>query len=224
MSALSQLAKQLLDDSDLWSRTGMKVAKKEDGSPVSSVDLALNTFVCGFLNRIWPELWIVSEESPSSLSMPNTRRVAVVDPLDGTENFVSGLPIWGVSVAICQDGIHEGSMLAFPELGLSLATGDRAPQYASRIIGHPSSSPLASLVHRETGPENRIMGSAAFNLFCVATGRFASFSNQTGAYTWDILAGLNLALERGCRVIVNDREYRGELLDASQKYCFEVFR
>ena len=202
----------------------MDVHTKDDDSPVSTVDFALNEVVREHLLATWPGIWIVSEEEPSTFDVPEGRDVAIVDPLDGTENYVSGLPIWGVSVAVWIDGRHESSLLAFPELGLSLTTGDRSPMFTSRIVGHPSSSPLASLAEHGSGPENRILGSAAFNLFCVATGRFASFSNRIGAHAWDILGGLNLARERGCEVTVDDREYDGEFLDPRCRYRFEVRR
>ena len=224
MTPLEVIAARLMSDTALWSRTGLAVRTKSDDSPVSTVDLALDAAIRESLLAAWPGIWIVSEEDPASFEVPDGRDVAIVDPLDGTENYVSGLPIWGVSVAVWIEGRHDSSLLAFPELGLSLGTGDSAPVFISRIVGHPSSSSLASLAEHGTGPENRILGCAAFNLLCVATGRFASFSNRTGAYAWDILAGLNLARERGCGVKVEDREYGGEFLDPRRRYRFEVRR
>lgn len=224
MRPLDGIAARLMSDTDLWSRTGIAVRTKSDDSPVTSVDLALDAVIRESLLTEWPGIWIVSEEDPASFEVPDRRDVAILDPLDGTENYMSGLPIWGVSVAVWIDGRHHSSLLSFPELGLSLSTGDSTPEFTSRIVGHPSSSSLASLAAHGTGPENRILGCAAFNLFCVATGRFASFSNRTGAHAWDILGGLNLARERGCGVTVEDREYGGELLDPRRRYRFEVRR
>lgn len=224
MTTLSQLAKTLIESSNLWSRQDLDFELKPDGSPVSSVDVALNEVITDYLNARFPGIWIVSEEDPLSFDVPQADKVAQVDPLDGTENFVSGLPIWGVSVAVWISGFHHCSMLAFPELGLSLTTSQVTRQYTSRLIGHPSSSPMASLVAKENIRENRILGSAAFNLYCVVTGRFARFSNYTGAHSWDIVAGLNLAREHGCGVTVDGQAYRGEFLDPSRKYSFEVWR
>ncbi len=224
MTPLQGIADLLLSDTSLWSRTGLDVRTKSDDSPVSTVDLVLNNVIRESLLSAWPGIWIVSEEEPSTFAVPDGRDVAIVDPLDGTENYVSGLPIWGISVAVWIGGRHDSSLLAFPELGMSLSTGECAPMFKSRITGHPSSSPLAGLAQHGTGPENRILGSAAFNLFCVATGRFASFSNRTGAHAWDILGGLNLARERGCEVRVEHREYGGEFLDPRRRYRFEVRR
>ena len=222
MTELSRLATELLQGH--WRGPSISIEHKADGSPLSSVDLVLNTMVVAFLDATWPGIWVVSEEDPASLKVPDPDHVAIIDPLDGTENFISGLPVWGVSVSVWWAGQHHSSMLAFPELGLSAVTGGNEARFSSRIVGHPSSSTLTSLAAHASGPENRILGSAAFNLFCVATGRFASFANRTGAHAWDILGGLNLARERGCGVEVDDREYSGEFLDPGRRYCFEVFR
>lgn len=207
-----------------WRGSSLIVHHKEDGSPVSSVDHALNSYLKSLLESMWPGIWIVSEEEPESLKVPDPKNVAIIDPLDGTENFISGLPIWGVSVAVWQSGQHQASMLAFPEMGFVAITGQELQQFTSRIVGHPSSSSLTSLAKSESTPENRIFGCATFNLFCVSTGRLASFANRTGAYAWDILAGLNLALGSGCGVTVDGHQYRGEFLDPSKKYSFSVHR
>ena len=222
MTALARLAAELLAPGQHWRPSNVALAYKEDGSPVTAIDLELNERVSEFVSHAWPGIWIVSEEDDASLNVPDPSYVAIVDPLDGTENYISGLPIWGVSVAVWVDGQHHSSMLAFPELGLSAVTGQQLRRFTSRIVGHPSSSPFESLASHGSATENRILGSAAFNLYCVTTGRFATFANHTGARAWDILGGLNLAREHGCGVTVDGHHYGGEFLDPRGKYCFEV--
>jgi myo-inositol-1(or 4)-monophosphatase len=219
---LAELASQLLAPGQNWRPSDVGLTYKDDGSPVTAVDLELNERVTEFVSRAWPGIWIVSEEVDASLDVPDPSFVAVVDPLDGTENYISGLPIWGVSVAVWVDGVHHSSMLAFPELGLSAVTGQPLRIFSSRIVGHPSSSPMSVLASHGSAAENRILGSAAFNLYCVATGRFATFANHTGARAWDILGGLNLAREHRCGVTVDGQHYGGEFLDPRGKYRFEV--
>ena len=68
-----------------------------------------------------------------------------------------------------------------------------------------------------------IVGSAAFNLFCVATGRLRSFHNPIGAHAWDLVAGVNLALEQGCEVLIDGEVYEGKFLKPTKKYCVDVF-
>jgi myo-inositol-1(or 4)-monophosphatase len=151
--------------------------------------------------------------------------VALVDPLDGTENYTSGLPLWGISVSLWDQGSHTESALFFPELDLGLITGEKIQLHSSRIKGFPSSVSMEDLVRRNLiAKESRILGCASYNLYNVCIGAFKSFQNYTGAHSWDILAGLNLALEHGCEVIVDGEIYRGQFLPADRKYTFSVSR
>jgi fructose-1,6-bisphosphatase/inositol monophosphatase family enzyme len=56
----------------------------------------------------------------------------------------------------------------------------------------------------------------------VVRGAYATFENPKGAKVWDIIAGLNLALEHGHTVTVDGQLYRGELLDPAGRYKFRV--
>ena len=224
MSILKTLALEIMSDTKLWSRDNLDVRRKRDGSPVSSTDLKINDRVRAFIQSEFPNCHIISEEDPSSQKAHQGQNVAVVDPLDGTENYVAGLPIWGVSVSIWQKGRHHSSMLVFPELGQNLVTNDACEYFSSQVEGHSSSPSLEVLAITSKAKENRILGSAAYNLYCVSTGRFAYFANHVGANAWDIVGGLNLALEHGCEVVVNGSKYSGQFLDPSRRHCFEVQR
>lgn len=62
---------------------------------------------------------VISEESYNDLSeINNVEYVVTVDPIDGTENFVSGLKEWGVGVSVYRHGKHYQSMIALPELNI----------------------------------------------------------------------------------------------------------
>ena len=224
MNPLSDLAVILLAEPSLWAREGLRTTIKPDGSPVTSADLRIDCLLREYLSERFPGIWIVSEEDSSTFDVPDVELVAQIDPLDGTENFLSGLPIWGVSVSVSRSGAHQCSLLAFPEMGLSLSTGQSFHSFSSRIEGHASSTPLAQVTSASRSSENRILGSATYNLYCVATGRFSRFVNPSGAHSWDILAGLNLAAEQGCEVLVDGADYQGEFLDPRRKYRVEVRR
>ena len=78
------------------------------------------------------------------------------------------------------------------------------------------------LIKIPEGPEYRITGCCVYNLFNVITGSFIAFENPVGVYAWDILAGINIAIENDLKVIVNDKKYKGEFLHPSQKYRFKI--
>lgn len=202
-----------------------KKIKKADDSYVSEGDLLCETLVKDYITTNWPNFYLVSEETPLentyNIKQPN---IIVLDPIDGTENFVSGLKEWGVAVCVYQDGVHKQSMLALPELACYLITGDTPKRFQSRIAGISSSLTKEDLLKLEPGFEYRIIGCCVYNMYNVVTGAYYSFENPKGAKIWDIIPGLNLAIEQGLKVIVNNKPYHGELLEPDQKYCFKIWQ
>lgn len=195
---------------------------KPDGSPVTSADMWLENEIRGILSARLPNLVFCGEETWVPGSAMDGEWVALLDPIDGTENFCSGLKEWGTSLSIWQGTTHAGSMLLLPELGETMLSGDIPLVPRSRIVGFSSS------YHEEIGlgvaenPEARIMGCAVYNLFNVIRGSFARFVNPKGAYAWDLMAGVALAYEAGCEILVNGEAYCGDFLKPDQRYRVDI--
>lgn len=199
------------------------VTLKADGSPVTDADLRMERRIADHLRGHLPDLHFISEESPDShAATASGAIIAMLDPIDGTENFCSGLPEWGVSLTLWQGGTHLGSLLFLPEMNLHLMTGDTIPRARSRIAGFSSSINPALLAAMGDAGEARMMGCAVYNLFNVVRGAFASFSNPKGAQAWDLLAGLMLAQEHGCDVSVDGVAFDGRFLQPDRKYRVHI--
>ena len=200
------------------------VTLKADGSPVTEADVRLEHLVQARLAEQLGTVTFLGEETFRTFSGDLSGWVAVLDPIDGTENFCSGLKEWGVSLTIWRDGNHVGSLLMLPELGERLITGDTLTPIRSRITGF-SSSISRELADQLAGAgEARVTGCAVYNLFNVIRGSFSRFVNPVGAYSWDLLAGAILALEHGCRVTIDDEPYSGWFLEPGRKYRVDVHR
>lgn len=197
---------------------------KDDLSFVTEGDLVINKIIEESVQQSGENVLVISEEKVNVDVKDFRGYVIVVDPIDGTENFTSGFPMWGVSVSCFRDGKHEGSLLGCPELNLWMKSGDDIPKFFSRIRGLSSSLKIDDLISATQGYEYRILGCCVYNMMNVIRGSFLSFENPKGAHSWDILGGLNLALEHNLKVIVNDKLYTGEYLQAGQKYRFWVGR
>jgi len=195
---------------------------KPDGSPVTAADRMLEQAICDLVLSKMPGALFIGEEGFTAQAVSEGRTVAVLDPIDGTENFCSGFKEWGVSFTLFDGGRHCGSLLMLPELGLQLATGDPVAQRNSRITGLSSSITRATADLLVPGSEIRISGCAVFNLYHVIQGSFARFINPNGARIWDLLPGLLLALENGCSVFVNEESYDGRLLDPNLRYRVDI--
>lgn len=196
---------------------------KSDGSYVSQGDLLCEELIKSYLKENHPNIYLVSEESPEeNIINIQKENVLILDPIDGTENFVSGLKEWGVAVCIYSKGKHVESMLALPELNEYIITGQKITKYDSRIYGLSSSLTKEDLLKLKPGFEYRIIGCSVYNLFNVIRGSYNTFENPKGAWIWDIIPGLNLALEHNLKVTVNGDKYNGELLESNKKYRFKV--
>lgn len=206
--------------------TRYKITIKDDGTPVTESDVYIEELVRKFVNEKIPGAIFIGEESFdfTTISGNANTYMVLLDPIDGTENFCSGLREWGVSCGLWLGQEHLGSFLLMPELDLRLVTGDLVEPVSSRITGLSSSiSPDFFDIMKKPG-EFRIMGCAVYNIYNVIRGSFKRFINPKGAYIWDILPGIMLALEQGCKVFIDEKPYLGQFLDPSNKYRVEIIR
>lgn len=198
---------------------------KADNSFVSDGDMHIQGIAETWVRERLPEYQLVSEEldSPASDWDP-LKKYVVLDPIDGTENFVSGLKEWGTGISIYAYGRHQESCIFLPELGELQITGMPWRHFRSRIVGLSSSLTAHDLSTLPVmpGTEYRVMGCAMYNLLMAARGSFKMFENVKGVACWDILPGINLALEAGCQVWVDGEVYRGQLLLPVKRYKVRV--
>ncbi len=78
--------------------------EKSPGNPVSEVDMAIDQFLKKELARLDPEAGWLSEETADDPERLLRSRVWVVDPIDGTRDFIRGRPGWAVSIALVEAG------------------------------------------------------------------------------------------------------------------------
>lgn len=198
---------------------------KSDHTFVSQGDLLCQQLIFDWIKgNLQESHLIVSEESENDLSKINdVEYVITVDPIDGTENFVSGLKEWGVGVSVYRNGVHYQSMILLPELNICLQTGDQVDRIeTSRICGLSSYMTPEDFESLGREYEYRIMGCCMYNMYNVIKGSYCQFQHLKGCYSWDILPGMNLALEHGLSVTIDGRPYNGEFLFPGIRYRFFV--
>lgn len=198
---------------------------KVDNSYVSESDLLIQSIAQDWVRERLPDYQLISEEmAPFDNAWNFLGKYVVLDPIDGTENFISGLKEWGVGLSIYSYGQHQESCIYLPELGERQITGMPIRRYRSRIIGLSSSLTSEDMANlkRQPGLEYRIIGCAMYNLLMTARGSYRVFENVKGVNCWDILPGLNLAREAGCQTWVDGEPYKGQLLFPTQKYQVRI--
>lgn len=197
---------------------------KGDNTYVSEGDMLCDKLLKEGIMSLLPSCHIISEESKESWVIPkDVEYVVVIDPIDGSENFVSGMKEWGVGVSIYKEGKHYESMIALPELDICLISGDKIERIDnSRLCGLPSYMKPEDYLNLDKRFEYRQLGCCMMNMYNVIKGSFTKFFHVTGCYSWDILPGFNLAIEHRLNVIVNGKKYEGEFLTPGVKYRFTV--
>jgi len=203
--------------------TRYDITLKPDNSPVTASDVFIEHLICDYLKTQIPDITFAGEETfTAQTDLTSEGYYAILDPIDGTENFCSGLKEWGVSFTLWYGKTHLGSLLYLPELREHLMTGDTLVPVHSRIRGFSSSMCDEILQGMRETQESRLMGCAVYNLYNVVRGSFARFTNPRGAYAWDLLPGLMLAREHHCDIEVEGKPYHGEFLEPGRKYRVDI--
>ena len=85
-------------------RSAMKVDGKTDGSPVTEADLAADRIIADGLARVAPGIPSLSEERAAQATPPDQESFFLIDPLDGTKEFVAGRNEFTVNLALVTHG------------------------------------------------------------------------------------------------------------------------
>jgi 3'(2'), 5'-bisphosphate nucleotidase len=99
-------------------RTSLKVDGKTDGSPVTEADLAADRIIGAGLARLAPDIPSLSEERVQLAQLPYRDSFFLIDPLDGTKEFVAGRDEFTVNLALVTGGLPLLGIVAAPALGL----------------------------------------------------------------------------------------------------------
>jgi len=195
---------------------------KADGSLLTEADTAMQTAVMESLKRRYPDIQILAEEQS-----PDVQRRAIaesedgvwcLDPLDGTTNFASGMPLFAVSLALIRRGKVELGLVHDPVRGETFTArrgaGARLNGRALRVeavVTELRESVAVVDFKRLAGPlatrlaveppfrSQRSIGSVALDWSWLAAGRFQLYLHG-GQRLWDYAAGQLIALEAGAVV------------------------
>ncbi len=185
--------------------------KSSRGDPVTAADLAANDVLLELLPSK-DEGWL-SEETADSPERLRHRRVWIVDPLDGTREFVDGIPEWCISIGLVEDGIPVAGGILSPstdqlvlgsvESGVTLNGESIRPTARKSLEG---ALILASRSEWKRGEWDRFKdapftvkpcGSVAFKLGQVAAGLADGTWTLVPKHEWDVAGGAALMLAGG---------------------------
>ena len=190
----------------------VEVEAKSDGTPVTVEDRETDERLVAGLTGALAGHGAVSEET--SRTVPGTDWTWVLDPIDGTSNFIAGVPFWCVSVALCREGSPVLGVVDAPALGFrAVATAGggartaagplrvgRAVDPTDRRNAHVpalySGGAARRMIAGGAVLNARLLGSTALDLVMVARGS-APLAVTLAPHVWDVAAGALLVLEAG---------------------------
>ncbi len=100
---------------DGYGTLGLTVDTKDDDSPVTEIDRGAEQLIRDVLDQRRPKDAILGEEFGTKGGGP---RQWVIDPVDGTKNFIRGIPVWGTLIALLDEGKPVMGVVSAPALGL----------------------------------------------------------------------------------------------------------
>jgi len=187
--------------------------KPESREWVSRLDLEINDFLLKQLNKFFPGERIISEEGER---FDYSGSFWIIDPIDGTHNFLRGSPLFGINLAYCSQGEPIVAGILFPwtkEIWLAEKNGGvwlNSSRFRNGYQGKPMvfaesalrkvSSRYLSLLKRlsEKGFSVRMPGSTSWALASLARSRGMFCAEK--AHLWDIAPGLCLLRELGAKI------------------------
>jgi len=183
--------------------------EKSPGNPVSDIDLEVDALLHARLSALDPAAGWLSEETADSAARLSCRRLWVVDPIDGTRDYLRGRPGWAVSVALVDGGVPVVGVLDAPARGevwravrgegatrngVPLRASDRVDIVGARVPTDalPKGDRDLVIVDKPNSIALRIAMVAADEADLVATARWGN--------EWDIAAAALIASEAGATV------------------------
>jgi len=197
----------------------LQISAKQHNDFVTEVDQAAEQAIIEIIHEAFPDHGILAEESGSAGGSENSEVQWIIDPLDGTTNFIHGFPQYAVSIGMAEKGILQHAVIYDPcsnELftaskGRGAFLNDRRIRVSKRIrmnealIG--TGFPFKYMQHmdaylamfRDLSEKTaglRRPGAASLDLAYVACGRTDGFF-EIGLFPWDMAAGALLVSEAG---------------------------
>jgi 3'(2'), 5'-bisphosphate nucleotidase len=202
--------------------------RKADDSPVTAADMAAQAAIQRELARLAPGLPVVSEEAQGDWPDEIPRDFLLVDPLDGTAEFIAGRTEYTVNIALVRDGIPIAGVVAAPALGLlwraAMGHGAERLRFFEGNISAPEMirtrrwpegeriaavsrshfDPASAAFLERIAPVKTIEAGSALKFCRVAEGAADVYPRLAPTSEWDIAAGHALVVAAGGAVVAPD--------------------
>lgn len=191
--------------------------RKADATPVSEADRRCDALLRAGLAQAFPDDGLLTEETADDGTRLACRRIWIVDPIDGTRDFLDGRDEWAVQIGLAEAGVPVLGVVALPALGLILAgrpgqgaslhhrDGTSVPLHVPadlprRLIASRSSRTREALVRIRTVLADHDLvrcSSVGRKVHEILAGRAGLYLHPTSIHEWDVAGPAAVALAAG---------------------------
>lgn len=198
-----------------WYDGDYTVTEKSNDSPVTEADTEANQVIHAAIEAAFPDDGWLSEETKDSPERLAKRRVWIVDPLDGTKEFIKHIPEFCVCIALVEDGtpvlgvsynpvteeLFTGTAADGVRLnGATVSVSNLRDLASARVLASRSEVGRGEWQEFESCFAVELTGSVAFKFALIAAGRGDATFSLTPKNEWDVCAGTALVTFAGGRV------------------------
>ena len=190
---------------------------KSDNTPVSNGDLEVNNLLSKVISKITPEIPIISEESLENKDKLNLKNFWLIDPIDGTYDYINNLEEFTINAGLIIDNKPVAGLINAPakkrmfysygennafelsngntiKLGISNIKKNRPIKfisYSNKI------KPEIQKIYQSIGVKENIKMKSSLKFCVVASGEYDGYVAEPRAYEWDIAAGHAILIHSG---------------------------
>ena len=198
---------------DFFSKKNKEIEMKGVDNPVTIADKKADTYLYKFLSGEFPDDGWLSEETVDTEERLSKNRVWIVDPLDGTKEFIEGIPHFSVSIAMVYDGHPVVGVIYNPATDEMFSCQKNKGVYLNgkkvnvsqktNLLDASITVSRSEVKRKEWEPYRNDfksinpIGSVAYKLALVSSGNYDIFTTIAPKNEWDICAGDCLVSEAG---------------------------
>ena len=182
---------------------------KSDNTPVSNGDLEVNNLISKVISKITPEIPIISEESLDNKDKSNLKNFWLIDPIDGTYDYINNLEEFTINAGLIIDNKPVAGLINAPakervfysygegnafELcngkTLNLSNSIKKNNGPIKFVSYSNKiKPEIQKIYNELGVKKNVRMKSSLKFCVVATGEYDGYVAEPRAFEWDIAAG-----------------------------------
>jgi 3'(2'), 5'-bisphosphate nucleotidase len=188
---------------------GLKKEIKSDNTPVSNGDLEVNKIITKKISEVTPDITIISEESSDNKDNSKLKSFWLVDPIDGTYDYINGLEEFTINAGLIINNKPIAGLIYAPakkrmfySFGLDnafelsdgktvkLGNSNNRNKNLIKFISYSNKiKPEIQKIYQDIGVTENVRMKSSLKFCVVATGEYDGYVAEPRAYEWDIAAG-----------------------------------